>query len=1026
MCKTFEQGREKIAGLCKHFHSEQWRNPSVKEADVCQSLVEPLFVALGWDVRNTEMAAPQYREVVPQPNLDDEGHQKAADYTFRFGTHPVFYAEAKKCVVNIGDDPGSAFQLRRYGWSGRVPLSILTNFEKLSVYDCTIKPRHSDKPGYARISHLNHEEYPDRWREVWDVFSREAVYSGGFDHYAASKHKRGASTVDEDFLKEIEGWRKALAQNMALRNENLSAEDLNASVQTTINRVVFLRMAEDRRLEPYEQLLKLCERDDVYRRFMHALCNKADDKYNSGLFHFHEEVGIDDDPDRITPKLKVDDRVFNPILQKLYFAHGSPYHFGILPVEILGTVYERFLGKIIRLTKGHQAKVEEKPEVRKAGGVHYTPKYIVDCCVKNTLGRQIDGKSPAQLAGSKDKSPLRVLDMACGSGSFLLGAYQYLLDYCLQWYIEHNPEKHKKAVYKDPRDGHWRLTIGEKKRILTTHIFGVDIDHQAVEVTKLSLLLKVLEDETDQSVSQQQRLFHDRALPNLSDNIKCGNSLIRPDYFTGKPTPDPAEMRRINPFDWKQNFPDAMKTGGFDCIVGNPPYVRIQTMKEWAPLEVEIYKELFRAGRTGNYDIYAVFIEQGLRLLNAQGQLGFICPHKFFNSKYGEPIRGIIAEGKHLSHVVHFGDQQVFDGATTYTCLLFLSKLPVSECRFTKVDDLLAWRTAGTATDGLVDASTVTAGEWNFAVGRGASLFAKLSATPSKLGDVADIFVGLQTSADDVYIMDFVAETDRTFRLRSKALVQEWTFEKSLFYPLVSGTHVGRYAPLPNRQYILFPYTVRDECAALIDFKNLQREHPKTAAYFLENKKRLEDRENGRMKGPSWHGYIYRKNMARQSQVKLCVPRLVEQLHAAFDHDGSHFLDNVDVGGVTVKAAYAAHSLEYVLTLLNSRLLRWYFPQVSAPFRGGWRSANRQFLSLLPFRIIDFTSAEDLAIHGQLAGLAGSMQTLHKQLAAVKSEAQKTVIRRQIDATDAEIDRLVYDLYGLTKEEIAIIEGARA
>ncbi len=180
---------------------------------------------------------------------------------------------------------------------------------------------------------------------------------------------------------------------------------------------------------------------------------------------------------------------------------------------------------------------------------------------------------------------------------------------------------------------------------------------------------------------------------------------------------------------------------------------------------------------------------------------------------------------------------------------------------------------------------------------------------PHKLGDVADIFVGLQTSADDVYIMDFVAETARTYRLRSKALAQEWTFEKDLLHPIVSGTDVGRYGTLPNRQYILFPYTVQDGRVALIDFKTIQHNFPKTAAYFLENKKRLEGREKGRMKGLDWHGYIYLKNMARQSFVKLCVPRLVEQLHAAFDHDGSHFLDNVDVGGVTLKGPYAAQGL---------------------------------------------------------------------------------------------------------------------
>jgi len=364
------------------------------------------------------------------------------------------------------------------------------------------------------------------------------------------------------------------------------------------------------------------------------------------------------------------------------------------------------LGKVIRLTAGHQAKVEEKPGVRKAGGVYYTPAYIVEYIVKHTVGLQVEGQSPAQLAGgpagNKDRPPFRVLDMACGSGSFLLGAYQCLLDYCFKWYIEHKPETFKKAVYKDPRGGEWRLTIEEKKRILTTHIFGVDIDAQAVEVSKLSLLLKVLEGETDQSLSLSQLPFGDRALPNLADNIKCGNSLIGPDYFTGRLIADPEEMKRVNPFDWSQGFPEAIKAGGFDCVIGNPPYIRIQTMKEWAPLEVEIYKELFRAGGTGNYDIYVVFIEQGLKLLNPQGHLGFICPHKFFNSQYGEPVRAIIAKGKHLSQAVHFGDQQVFDTATTYTCLLFLHKSPTEECRFVKVNDLTAWRASGAATEGLV------------------------------------------------------------------------------------------------------------------------------------------------------------------------------------------------------------------------------------------------------------------------------------------------------------------------------------
>jgi len=749
--KTADQGKEVVAKLCRYFttNRQAFLAPGVKEAHIRQSLIDPLFEALGWDVGNKSMTAPQYREVIPEDSLDVEGQQKAPDYTFRVGSLPKFYAEAKKCGVNIGADPAPAFQLRRYGWSAKLALSILTDFEELAVYDCTMRPRASEKASHARIQYFHFEEYPDRWIELWDVFSRDAVWSGAFDQYAASKRKRGTSEVDEEFLKEMEGWRLTLAGNIALRNKNLSLEDLNAAVQLTIDRVVFLRMAEDRGLEPYEQLLKLCERPDICSRFMHELSRRADQKYNSGLFHFQKESGVSEEPDRITPKLVVDGKVFQQILQSLYFAHGSPYHFGVMPVELLGTVYERFLGKVIRLTAGHQAKIEEKPEVRKAEGVYYTPAYIVKYIVNRTVGRQIEGRSPAQLAGSKSKPTFRVLDMACGSGSFLLGAYHNLLDFCLNWYAEQKPENFKNAVYKDARNGHWRLTIEEKKRILTTHIFGVDIDPQAVEVTKLSLLLKVLEGETDQSLSLSQLAFGDRALPNLAENIQCGNSLIGTDYFKGELFSNPEEMKRVNPFDWNQRFRDAIKDGGFDCIVGNPPYIRVQILQEWAPFEVEFYKLAYAAASAGNYDIYVVFVEKGLSLLNEQGTLGFILPHKFFNAKYGEPLRSVLAKGKHLTEVVHFGDQQVFDGATNYTCLLFLKKSGSKEFEFIKADDIDAWRSTGAGKKGLVPATSVGTEDWNFSTGKDSDLFDKLRKMPVKLEDVTNrIFQGIKTSAD--------------------------------------------------------------------------------------------------------------------------------------------------------------------------------------------------------------------------------------------------------------------------------------
>jgi hypothetical protein len=963
MTKTIDQGKEEVAKLCHYFATNRQAFLERNEAQVRQSLIDPLFEALGWDLRNAAMIAPQYREVIPEESLDAEGHQRAPDYTFRVGTLPKFYAEAKKCGVNISTDPAPAFQLRRYGWSTKLALSILTDFEELGVYDCTMRPYPSDKASHARIQYFRFDEYPDRWRELWDVFSREAVWSGAFDQYATSNSKRGTSEVDVEFLKDMESWRLALAGNIALRNKDLSSsddpDDLNSAVQLTIDRVVFLRMAEDRGLEPYAELLKLCERPEIYARFMRDLCRKADEKYNSGLFHFEKESGVSEGPDLITPKLAVDDKVFKPILESLYFEHGSSYHFGVMPVEILGTVYERFLGKVIRLTAGHQAKVEEKPEVRKAGGVYYTPAYIVEYIVKHTVGRQIEGRSPAQLAGYKGKPPFRVLDMACGSGSFLLGAYQRLLDYFLNWYIEHKPENFKKAVYKNPRDGVWRLTIEEKKGILTTHLFGVDIDRQAVEVTKLSLLLKVLEGETDATLSMQRQLFYlERALPNLADNIKCGNSLIGPDYFTGKLIAEPEEMKRVNPFDWKQGFPDAMEAGGFDCIIGNPPYGR-DILTDFRDYFATQYATI-----QYKVDAFVLFIEASIRKLIIGGRLGFIVPNTWVNTERYHNLRSFILAETAVEYVVNLG-KDVFRDANIDTLLLFLKK-----------------EAAGKAT--VVDAGDHTLGEARlskpirqFSISQGV-----WKKDPEKRLDIhADprqrlLFEKMRKVS---LALEQIAEV-------SQGLIPYNTREMSEKNPYLATKHKGRqWKPLLDRGACVARYSI---CWQGIYVKFgpwlYTANHPR----FYENRKILVQRHRN--------------------------PSLVRRIVACLDEQNFYFKDNMC--GIISRAA--SYDLAYVLGMLNSSLLNEYYKRNYTEV-----SLNPTYLRKLPIRRIDFSKPADKTAHDRMVKVVHSMLGLHAQLATVKSEAQKAVIQRQIDATDAEIDRLVYDLYGLTAEEIALVEG---
>ena len=554
-----------IINLVARFEAQldAYKSGQYNETQLRREFLDPFFKALGWDIDNVQGFAEAYKDVIHEDQIRIACATKAPDYCFRIGGTRKFFLEAKKPSVVIKDEPGPAFQLRRYAYTASLPLSILSDFEEFAIYDGRIKPHKNDSASAARIFYCTFRDYVEKWDWISERFSRDAVLKGGFDKFAEStKSKRGTSSFDKDFLETIEGWRKELAQNLALRNPRLTQRELNFAVQRIIDRIIFLRICEDRGIEDYGRLRALVNGDRIYPRLA-QLFEAADDRYNSGLFHFKREAGRHEAPDELTLELDIDDKLLRGLLRDLYYP-DSPYEFSVLSADILGQVYEQFLGKVIRLTDGHRAVVDDKPEVKKAGGVYYTPTYIVDYIVRQTVGTLVEGKAP------KHVEKIRVLDPACGSGSFLIGAYQFLLDWHLQFYLANDPAKfargNRPALVQTGQG--WKLTIAERKRILLANIYGVDIDAQAVEVTKLSLLLKVLEGETGQTLQTIFRLFAERALPDLGDNIKCGNSLIGPDFYQQSELQllTDEERYRINVFDWQAEFKEIFQAGGFDAF----------------------------------------------------------------------------------------------------------------------------------------------------------------------------------------------------------------------------------------------------------------------------------------------------------------------------------------------------------------------------------------------------------------------------------------------------------------------------
>ncbi len=664
---------KEIIKLVKKFeeHKDSYLDPNSNygETELRTHFINPFFDALGWSMDNSVNASEIYMDVIHEAKVLVNGSTKAPDYSFGIATRRRFFVEAKRPSVNIENSREAAFQARSYGWSGTLPICILTNFNYLIVYNTTIRPHHKDNANKTRVAIYHYTDYLTKWDEIESRFSRQAVISGKFDEFATKPHK-GTETIDNVFLAEIEEWREKLAKDIYKNNPKLSPRKLNTAVQLIIDRIIFLRICEDRGIETESTLQNISTQPKIYDS-LKRLFQDADDKYNSGLFHFNKELGQKSVPDKLTLNLKINDPVFQHIFKSLY--PPSPYAFSVMPPDILGQIYERFLGKVIRLTP-KQVKIEEKPQVRKAGGVYYTPSHIVNYITKHTIGDLLDGSTPDKVA------KIRILDPACGSGSFLIVAYEYLLKWHLKYYLD-NPQKSKNKIVKNIKNGQevWQLSIAERKQILTNNIYGVDIDVQAVAVTKLSLLLKVLEGGNKETIEREQqlKLLADRILPDLGDNIKCGNSLIGDDFYEIQSDIesllDDADHYRINAFNWKEldGFPKIMKGGGFDAIIGNPPYVfaRDESFRDY---EKTYLYEKFNL-QSYQLNTYTMFVELGLDLLRKKGKFGYIIPKNWLTISSLKSFRDHILSNTGNLHIVNY-DYQVFDDAAVDTSTLIFEK----------------------------------------------------------------------------------------------------------------------------------------------------------------------------------------------------------------------------------------------------------------------------------------------------------------------------------------------------------------
>jgi len=944
------------------------------EADLRNDFLNKFFIALGWDVRHEYQKNPYEQEVRVEKPVKVAKEQKRADYTFYLAPNfrdVKFFVEAKKPYHDL-EKKDYFFQTIRYGWNANTPIAVLTDFEEFIILDCRFRPDIKDILNF-RIKSFHYSDYAteEKFKEIYYLFSREAVADNSIEKFAENLpkpkgksakqglYKGGFQSIDESFLEELDEIRTSLAKSFKKNNTHLTSEELTEATQRTIDRLVFIKFLEDKQIEPHHYISEFGDRKTAWEDFITSsiLLNA---KYNGVVFKkcLIDSRGI----------IEPDDKTFSKICEDL--SHdNTPYNFDAIPIHILGSIYERFLGKVVNATD-KRVTIEEKPEVRKAGGVYYTPQYIVNYIVDNTIGKLIDGKTPKEI------SKMRLADIACGSGSFLITVYERLLDYHKRWYLE-NTEQAKKdgcILY----EGAYRLTLQQKQKILTNNIYGVDLDSQAVEVTQLSLYLKLLEDETTATANDTWVMFKEQLLPNLNKNIICGNSLIGTDILNLS-LPFNKEDRlvgfdelKLKPMDFETTFSDVMNVGGFDAIVGNPPWIDLKGMN---PLEVKYYFEKYHS-TLNRMNIYATFFEKALKLVKSKGKVGYIIPNSILYQSSYLKLRKIILEDYSIHNIVRLPDN-VFKNVKAETVIIIIA---INE--YLETDCLLFNRKD------------------------------KLSKIDVDLAEEFKFFNQKDWLNHELLVFDIFSNQDRTQLIKNIEKDSVSLFE-------ICDFSLG-----------ITPYDkYRGHSKKIIEGREFHSDYKKDKTF----KELLQGGDVQRYcvnwGGEEYISYGHWLGAPREkrffTQPRILIRQIVSgnplRIYAGYTE--TELYNTQTIFNLLLKPKYN-FDIKFLLGILNSRLMNFYHTYKYLDLsKNLFQKILIQNCKNLPMPAIINSLTINEFKYEKILDLVTQMLAAKKQLQQVKTESDKNYLERKCETIDRQIDALVYQLYGLTEDEIKIVEG---
>ncbi|MFA6170087.1 MAG: N-6 DNA methylase [Candidatus Margulisiibacteriota bacterium] len=902
---TKEQAKKKIAALIEKYEliAKAGKLKDFNEANTRKDFIMPLFEALGWDIRNSY-------EVAEEENVSNG----IVDYAFKLNGITKFYLEAKQISVDLEEERW-AEQTIDYAWYKSVTWAVLSDFEGVKIFNAEWREPYISKNLFID---LKYTEYLERFDDLW-LLSKESLETGLLGKKAEQYGKKAKRRpVNEAIFDDLLTWRKALLEDLNKLNQTitLSGEEKEEVVQKILDRLIFIRSCEDRKIE--NERLRAALRDWEEKDKKGELYDKVVAIFE--YYHFYDTSLFA--PGHPCEKVNLFNGTINSIINGLYYNGQEKIHYDFksIPADVLGGIYEQYLGHILKRGK----LVEGKPH-RKEQGIYYTPKYIVDYIVENTLGKLL-AEMPPEKAGL-----IKILDPACGSGSFLIKA----LDVMDKYYEQTTEFKN--------------MPYNRRVKALQNNIYGVDLDEKAVEIAQLNLMLRALAER--------------RTLPNISSNIKCGNSLI---------SGTPEELKKhfgVNwhdkkPFNWEEQFPDVFKQGGFDVIIGNPPYISLFGAEE--------DKEYFKSNyKSFEYQVnsFSLFIERAATLLRKGGRLGFITPAVFLSQHYFYHLRKLIFDNFNLLEVLilkHrvFGAAEIGD-----TCVFIFEKRPNNS---SLANNIVKYAIVNSESGfNYVEYGSVPQSDFL----KNPRLEISLAGNAALLDKIQKVSVPLKALATCILgIKPYQAGKGKP--KQDKKTVEDRPFDNCVkldnsYRQYLMGKDINRYVIAPRED-------------RFIKYGDWLAEPRPTAPFERD---------------------------------KIILRQTSDVIRAVIDNDKYYNLNNI----YNIEIINHKYCYEYLLGILNSSLLKFVYQSLVPENKRLFAEIKKINLDKLPIRALESAEGQKA-----LASLVRRLLGLYKERLKTPENSNKCLqLKEEITKTDKQIDAEVYKLYGLTEEEIKTVEGEK-